>query len=486
MRGGARPACVASSHSARIAGGVDSKLRTVLVWVVLLCAALLALGAAANPGSISGALAVALVLFFVIVAFVLWLRQRGAQSQLGQVNAFRQSRARMITPGTEKTRFADVGGLEAAKTTLGDVVDWLRAPERWAQANVRPPRGVLLEGPPGSGKTLLARAVAGEAGVKFFVANATEFVELYVGVGPARVRDLFEAAAKEGPCVIFIDEIDAIGRRRGSGVGITHEEREQALNELLVQMDGFERRGRVVVIGASNRADVLDSALLRPGRFDLRVRVGDLSAEEREAVLRVHARGRQLAEDVDLSALAQSLAGASGALLELVMNRAAFASMRRMRPAAGGASTPGTPGSVGGAAGAASPGAAPGTGATAAPGWGRSAGRAAATAATTAPIPPSPITGADLLAAVAEVRGEAKVFSALDQLLVESASQLSEPMTTTWAEIEVSSGARVVGRLVWATPEFLKIEPADGGPPRLLARRELRELRPASAPGAAS
>lgn len=454
---------------------MDSKLRTVLVWVVLLCAALLALGAAANPGSISGALAVALVLFFVIVAFVLWLRQRGAQTQLGQVNAFRQSRARMIAPGTEQTRFADVGGLEAAKTTLGDVVDWLRAPERWAQANVRPPRGVLLEGPPGSGKTLLARAVAGEAGVKFFVANATEFVELYVGVGPARVRDLFEAAAKEGPCVIFIDEIDAIGRRRGSGVGITHEEREQALNELLVQMDGFERRGRVVVIGASNRADVLDSALLRPGRFDLRVRVGDLSAEEREAVLRVHARGRQLAEEVDLSALAQSLAGASGALLELVMNRAAFASMRRMRPAVGGAP-----------AAAASPGAAPGTGTAAAtPGWGRSPARAASVPAA-APIPPSPITAADLLAAVAEVRGEAKVFSALDQLLVESASQLSEPMTTTWAEIEVSSGARVVGRLVWATPEFLKIEPADGGPPRLLARRELRELRPASPPGATS
>jgi len=421
---------------------VDSKLRTVLVWVVLLCAALLALGAAANPGSISGVLAVALVLFFVIVAFVLWLRQRGAKSQLGQVNAFRQSRARMLEPGAEKTRFADVGGLEAAKSTLGDVVDWLRFPERWAQANVRPPRGVLLEGPPGSGKTLLARAVAGEAGVKFFVANATEFVELYVGVGPARVRDLFEAAAKAGPCVIFIDEIDAIGRRRGSGVGITHEEREQALNELLVQMDGFERRGRVVVIGASNRADVLDSALLRPGRFDLRVRVGDLSADEREAVLRVHARGRQLAEDVDLSALARSPAGASGALLELVMNRAAFASMRRMRPATIGA----------------------------------------ASAPVTAPIPPSPITAADLGAAVAEVRGEAKVFSALDQLLVESASQLSEPMTATWAEIEVSSGARVVGRLVWATPEFLKIEPADGGPPRLLARRELRELRPADPP----
>jgi cell division protease FtsH len=344
--------------------------------------------------------------------------------------AFRQNKARLLQPGAEATRFTDVGGLADVKEALGDVVDWLNAPERWKKAGVRPPRGVLLEGPPGTGKTLLARAIAGEAGVKFYVANATEFVEMFVGVGPARMRDLFEAAAKTSPCGIFIDELDAIGRRRGAGVGFSNEEREHALNELLLQMDGFERQGRFVVVGASNRADVLDAALLRPGRFDLRLRVSELGEADRLKVLRVHARGRSFAADADLAAIAARTEGATGAVLESIVNDAALIAMRRAR--AGGAGE---------------------------------------------------VTQADLLAILARAASVERPFSVLDQLLVESAGQLAEPPTACWVAVTLVGGVVVEGRAVWANPELLKVQTAEGA--RLLRRRELRELRAMVGPAGA-
>lgn len=409
-------------------------LKTFAIWAALAVVACgfltLAETGGGDGGSLFGesparlVLIAALAVVIVVLALV-WIGRRvQAQQaqQLGGFSSMKAHKARLLQPGAETTRFADVGGLAEAKATLTDVVDWLKAPERWEKARVRPPRGVLLEGPPGTGKTLLARAVAGEAGVKFFVANATEFVEMFVGVGPARMRDLFEAASKEAPCVVFIDELDAIGRRRGSGVGHANEEREHALNELLVQMDGFQKQGRFVVVAASNRADVLDTALLRPGRFDVRLRVGDLGEAERLEVLRVHARGRGFAPDADLPELARRLDGATGALLEAVINEGAMLAMRR----------------------------------------GRAGGDPA-------------ITRADLDSIVARSTAVDRTFGTLDQLLVESASQLAEPPTACFAELELVGGERLAGRVAWANAELLKIVPADG-PARLVNRREVRQL----------
>ena len=412
---------------------MKEKLRTAFLWValsVIFCSSVLVLSVGDDEDSpLRPVFYVLLVVAIVVVGLVWWGRRMQAQQAQGMqnFNAFRQNKARLVLPGAEATRFADVGGLADVKASLADVVDWLKAPERWAKAGVRPPRGVLLEGAPGTGKTLLARAIAGEAGVKFYVANATEFVEMFVGVGPARMRDLFEAAAKTSPCVIFIDELDAIGRRRGSGVGFANEEREHALNELLVQMDGFERQGRFVVVGASNRADVLDAALLRPGRFDLRLRVSDLTESDRLEVLRVHARGRAMGADTDLAAVAARCEGATGAVLESIVNEAALHAMRR----------------------------------------GRGGGEAA-------------VSQADLLGVIARAADIERPFSVLDQLLVESAGQLAEPSTACWVEVELAGGARVAGRVVWANPELLKLHTATGA--RLLARRELRELRGVEAP----
>ena len=411
---------------------MKAKLQTFFLWAAL-CISIcgLVFVDTVDSGSTMGRLAMWLCGGVVVLVALIGLgraMQARQQAQAGNFAAMKNHRARLLQPGAEKTRFTDVGGLADAKSALADVSDWLKAPERWAAAKVRPPRGVLLEGPPGAGKTLLARAVAGEAGVPFFVANATEFVEMFVGVGPARMRDLFEAAGKTGACVVFIDELDAIGRRRGSGVGHANEEREHALNELLVQMDGFERQGRFVVIAASNRADVLDSALLRPGRFDVRLRVGDLDEAERLEVLHVHARGRSLAPDVDLPALARRLDGATGAGLEAVLNEAALAAMRRAR-------TGGSP----------------------------------------------VLQGADVEAVLARASSVEQTFGVLDQLLVESASQLAEPATACHAEVELVGGERIAGRVVWANAELLKLNPADGAP-RLLNRREIRQLRAVAAP----
>jgi cell division protease FtsH len=244
-----------------------------------------------------------------------------------------KSRHRLWKKGSKEVTFEDVAGADEAKEELQEIVEFLQEPHRFLRLGAQIPRGVLLTGPPGTGKTLLARAVAGEASVPFFYCNATEFVEMFVGVGASRIRDLFDTGRRNAPCIIFIDEIDAIGRHRGAGLGGGHDEREQALNQLLSEMDGFIRNEGVIVIGATNRPDTLDSALLRPGRFDRHVVVGLPDSRGREAILRVHLRSIPLSEDVEIPLLARSTPGFSGAQLENLVNEAALRGARFSREA---------------------------------------------------------------------------------------------------------------------------------------------------------
>lgn len=242
---------------------------------------------------------------------------------------FGKSRARLYTDDKRKVRFRDVAGADEEKEELVEIVEFLKDPRKFAELGARIPKGVLLVGPPGTGKTLLARAVAGEAGVPFFSISGSDFVEMFVGVGASRVRDLFETAKKNAPCIIFIDEIDAVGRQRGAGLGGGHDEREQTLNQLLVEMDGFNGNEGIIIIAATNRPDILDPALLRPGRFDRQITVDRPDVKGREAVLRVHARNKPLDESVDLKAIAMRTPGFSGADLENLLNEAALVAARR-------------------------------------------------------------------------------------------------------------------------------------------------------------
>jgi cell division protease FtsH len=273
-------------------------------------------------------LAVSLVPWLLILGAWSWLsRRQGAAGPLGELS---KNKSRRYDPvGTPVATFADVAGLEGAKRDLGEIVQFLKSPERFLRLGAKPPRGVLLVGPPGTGKTLLARAVAGESKVPFYSINASEFVEMFVGLGAARVRDLFAEAKKNVPAIVFIDEIDAVGRARGAGLGMGNDEREQTLNQLLAEMDGFSREHLIVVLAATNRPDVLDAALLRPGRFDRRVVVDLPELEARRAILDVHVKGKPLAPDVDLDAVAAATAGFSGADLANMVNEAALGATRR-------------------------------------------------------------------------------------------------------------------------------------------------------------
>lgn len=259
----------------------------------------------------------------VFLVFMLMNRQGGGGANAKAMN-FGKSRARMSTDQDKRVTFADVAGLKEEKEELEEIVDFLRAPQKYMQVGARIPKGVLLEGPPGTGKTLLAKAVAGEAGVPFFTISGSDFVEMFVGVGASRVRDLFQDAKKNAPCIIFIDEIDAVARRRGSGLGGGHDEREQTLNQLLVEMDGFGINEGIIVMAATNRKDILDPAILRPGRFDRNVIVGRPDVRGREEILKVHSKNKPLAEDVDLQQIAQTTSGFTGADLENLMNEAAI------------------------------------------------------------------------------------------------------------------------------------------------------------------
>ncbi len=374
-------------------------------------------GADDGEDGLVGVLAYAVPIAFVVLILLWFLRRQ--QAGPGGVLALRKSRARLLANETP-VRFADVGGAVEAKARLGDVIDYLQHPERWADAGVRLPRGVLLEGPPGCGKTLLARAVAGEAGVSVFVVSASEFVEMFVGVGAARVRDMFEEAQKAAPAVIFIDEIDAVGRRRGAGISTAHDEREQTLNQLLVSLDGIEKadgkQGHVVVIGATNRVDILDRALLRPGRFDLRLTIPPPDDTGRVEILKIHCKGKTLSTDVDLAALARETAGRTGAELENLCNEAAMRAVRRSIEASADGGTP-------------------------------------------APV----VVGReDFAACLARGAEEAAFFDQLDALLVDSAGQLSKSEGGVAVRLRLAGDEELSGELIWADAAWLKLRGADG------------------------
>ncbi len=267
----------------------------------------------------------------IVLSVVLWFLLRQMQGANSKAMTFGQSGAREVTKGKNRLTFADVAGNPEAKEELSEIVEFLKTPKKFADLGAKIPKGVLLMGPPGTGKTLIARAVAGEAEVPFFHISGSEFVEMFVGVGASRVRDLFAKAKKAAPCIVFIDEIDAVGRQRGAGLGGGHDEREQTLNQILVEMDGFEPNLGVIVIAATNRPDVLDSALLRPGRFDRRVTLDRPDLKDREAILKIHAEGKPLDANADLKRVAERTTGLSGADLMNIMNEAAIFAARRNR-----------------------------------------------------------------------------------------------------------------------------------------------------------
>ncbi len=275
----------------------------------------------------SGALVTLLPMIFLIVMFYLFMRQ--LQAGGGKAMSFGKSRARLLSESANKITFADVAGIDEAKDELEEIIAFLKDPKKFQKLGGRIPKGVLMMGPPGTGKTLLARAIAGEAGVPFFSISGSDFVEMFVGVGASRVRDLFEQGKKHAPCIIFIDEIDAVGRHRGAGLGGGHDEREQTLNQLLVEMDGFESNEGVIIIAATNRPDVLDPAIMRPGRFDRRIVVNRPDVRGREGILRVHTKKVPLAADVDLDVIARGTPGFVGADLENLVNEAALLAARQ-------------------------------------------------------------------------------------------------------------------------------------------------------------
>ena len=271
-----------------------------------------------------------LIIFFVFWFILMGGAPSGGNGSGGKTMSFGKSRARMINPADKnRVTFDDVAGVDEEKEELEEIVEFLKSPRKFTEMGARIPKGVLLVGHPGTGKTLLAKAVAGEAGVPFFFISGSDFVEMFVGVGASRVRDLFEEAKKKAPCIIFIDEIDAVGRQRGAGLGGGHDEREQTLNQLLVEMDGFSANEGVIVLAATNRPDILDKALLRPGRFDRQIVVSNPDVKAREQILEVHSRKKKLAEDVDLKTIAKNTSGFSGADLENVLNEAALLAARR-------------------------------------------------------------------------------------------------------------------------------------------------------------
>ncbi len=267
----------------------------------------------------------------LIIALVFWFLTMNSSSQgNNKTMSFGKSKARMMTAADKnKITFVDVAGVDEEKEELQEIVEFLKSPKKFTDMGARIPKGVLLVGAPGTGKTLLAKAVAGEAGVPFFIISGSDFVEMFVGVGASRVRDLFDQAKKNAPCIIFIDEIDAVGRQRGAGLGGGHDEREQTLNQLLVEMDGFSANEGVIVLAATNRPDILDKALLRPGRFDRQIVVSSPDVGAREQILEVHARKKKLGEDIDLKTIAKNTSGFSGADLENVLNEAALLAARR-------------------------------------------------------------------------------------------------------------------------------------------------------------
>ena len=285
--------------------------------------------APSKAGNMFSIIATIVSIVVVIALFFFLFQQMQGGGGGGKVMNFGKAKAKMQNPGDKKVTFKDVAGLEEEKAEIEEIVDFLKQPKKFVDLGARIPKGILMVGPPGTGKTLLAKAISGEANVPFFSISGSDFVEMFVGVGASRVRDLFEQAKKNAPCLVFIDEIDAVGRRRGAGLGGGHDEREQTLNQLLVEMDGFGVNQGIIIMAATNRPDILDPALLRPGRFDRQVVVGAPDAKGREEILQVHARGKKLAPDVDLKDIANTTQGFTGADLENLLNEAALHAARK-------------------------------------------------------------------------------------------------------------------------------------------------------------
>lgn len=289
--------------------------------------------APSKAGNMFSIIATIVSIVVVIALFFFLFQQMQGGGGGGKVMNFGKAKAKMQNPGDKKVTFKDVAGLEEEKAEIEEIVDFLKQPKKFVDLGARIPKGILMVGPPGTGKTLLAKAISGEANVPFFSISGSDFVEMFVGVGASRVRDLFEQAKKNAPCLVFIDEIDAVGRRRGAGLGGGHDEREQTLNQLLVEMDGFGTNSGIIVIAATNRPDVLDPALLRPGRFDRQITVNRPDAQGREDILKVHSRNKPLGPDVDLKEIAKDTIGFTGADLENLLNEAALLAVRRKKKA---------------------------------------------------------------------------------------------------------------------------------------------------------
>lgn len=375
-----------------------------------------------EAGESSGTLSIILssivpIAILVGVWFYFMRKYSGGQS----IVQLRKSTARLLGEKTTTT-FSSVGGCDQAKELLKDIVHYFQRPKEWKDAGMRLPRGILLEGPPGCGKTLLARALAGETNAHFFHVSASEFVDMFVGVGAARVRDMFEIAAAKSPAVIFIDELDAVGRRRGSGIGSAHDEREQTLNQLLVCLDGFERQEPVIVLAATNRPDVLDKALLRPGRFDRRIKIGPLNDAERLEVLKIHAKGKTLCQDVSLEALVPQTVGFNGSEIESMMNEAGLHSLRRCRHAVDERQS---------------------------------------------------ITASDIEEALQSMKARTRLYTKTDLVLIESASQLAQPSGETEVLIVLRDKSEVKGQVIWADAAFLKIKEAQTGRALLIPKLQI-------------
>jgi len=386
-----------TEHGIRISwGDGDDGLGSMLYWIVMLA-----------------------VLFIALLYF---LRKMGAGG--ANIIELRKSRARLMSESS-KVKFGDVGGCEDAKEQLSDVVDFLQNPKRWTSAGVRLPRGVLLEGPPGCGKTLLARAVAGETAAKFYTVAASEFVEMFVGVGAARVRDMFENARKSAPAVIFIDELDAVGRRRGSGIGAGHDEREQTLNQLLVCLDGFESNDRVVVIAATNRPDILDSALLRPGRIDRRIKIPEPNRAGRLQILTIHIQNKPIDDDVSMATLADCTEDFNGAALESLTNEAAMLAVRRCRHSNEDDVT---------------------------------------------------VCMEDFLNALKPSAEEKRFFNKVDAVLVESTTQLAEPTGRAIVRLLMQNDETIEGEVVWADASFIKVRNQNDGSESIVQKYQITRI----------
>lgn len=363
------------------------------------------------------------VFILLLICLFIYFQKRSAGSA-GNILSLRKTTARRIKDANSVT-FADVGGCTEAKEILGDVIDFLKNPRQWNSAGVRLPRGILLEGAPGTGKTLLARAVAGETNARFFFLAASEFVEMFVGVGAARVRDLFETARKESPSIIFIDELDAVGRKRGSGLGAAHDEREQTLNQLLVCMDGFQNNDRVVVIAATNRADILDKALLRPGRFDRRIKISNLSCAERLDVLKIHTNNKPLSSNISLEKLADRISGFNGADIENLVNEAAMLAVRRVR---------------------------------------------------LQNLNSPCILMSDFETVISNFSCRTSLFNKLDSVLVESSSQLAEPTGKALTRLTLKQDTVVEGQVLWADSSFIKLRHAGNNTETIVPKSQVLKI----------